>query len=162
MPRINLWSNSVPRVELDQRSREARLQLEKMERLLAPRAAAGRSQLGRILYLFGIGIYRGAPQENRFGGPLSNRRPPASRQSATSPASRECAKSFAPKRPGARRRRRLVWLRLYDSANTVAGRRRRNLRSPWPCSTRQSTSSLSPVIPRSRRGYPKQVRARGA
>ena len=31
MPRTNLWSQSVPRVELDQRSREARLRLERIE-----------------------------------------------------------------------------------------------------------------------------------
>ena len=32
MLRTNLWSQSVPRVELDQRSREARLRLERIER----------------------------------------------------------------------------------------------------------------------------------
>jgi hypothetical protein len=32
----NLLSKSVPRVELDQRSREARLRIERIERLLTP------------------------------------------------------------------------------------------------------------------------------
>ena len=32
----NLLSKSVPRVELDQRSREARLRIERIERLLMP------------------------------------------------------------------------------------------------------------------------------
>jgi hypothetical protein len=35
---INFWSRSLSRVELDQRSREARLRLERMERLLRLRA----------------------------------------------------------------------------------------------------------------------------
>jgi hypothetical protein len=39
MPRKNLWNASVPRVELDQRVRDARLRLERLERLLVPRAA---------------------------------------------------------------------------------------------------------------------------
>jgi hypothetical protein len=36
VPRTNLWSHSVPRVELDQRSREASLRLEHIERLFKP------------------------------------------------------------------------------------------------------------------------------
>ncbi len=32
MPRTNLWSESVPRVELDRRSREARLRFERIDR----------------------------------------------------------------------------------------------------------------------------------
>jgi hypothetical protein len=39
MLKANLWSESVPRVELDRRAREARLRLERIERLLMPRAA---------------------------------------------------------------------------------------------------------------------------
>ena len=45
MPKANLWNRSVPRVELDQRAREARLQLEELERLLVRRAAVARSPL---------------------------------------------------------------------------------------------------------------------
>ena len=37
--KLDLWNKSVPRVELDQRARAARLRLERMERLLVPRAA---------------------------------------------------------------------------------------------------------------------------
>ena len=58
MPRINRWNQSVPRVELDQRSREARLLLERTERLFA----VGQSRVRRVLYLFRIGMYRGAPE----------------------------------------------------------------------------------------------------
>ena len=75
MLRTNVWSQSVPRVELDQRSREARLRLERIERLLIPGAAERQSRIRRVLYLFSVGIYRGAPQERRVRGPLSDRRP---------------------------------------------------------------------------------------
>ena len=74
MPRANLWSRSVPRVELDQRAREARLRLERISRRLAPRAAAY-PRLRRLLCLFSAGIYRGASRETRTGGPLSDQRP---------------------------------------------------------------------------------------
>jgi hypothetical protein len=75
MPRTNLWSQSVPRVELDQRSREARLRLEQIERLLIPRAAVTHSRLRRLFGLLSVGIYGGAPQESGSKGPLSDRRP---------------------------------------------------------------------------------------
>ena len=39
MPKANLWSKSVPRVELDRRARVAQFRLERIERLLMPRAA---------------------------------------------------------------------------------------------------------------------------
>jgi hypothetical protein len=75
MPRINLWSQSLPRIELDQRSREARLRLERIERLLIPHVVVRPSRFRRVLYLFSVGIYRGAPQERRVRWPLSDRRP---------------------------------------------------------------------------------------
>jgi hypothetical protein len=40
MPRTNLRGQSVPSIELDQRSREARIRLERIERLLVSRAGA--------------------------------------------------------------------------------------------------------------------------
>ena len=39
MFRRNLWNKSVPRVELDQRARDARLRLDQIERLAVPPAA---------------------------------------------------------------------------------------------------------------------------
>jgi hypothetical protein len=60
MMRTNLWSESVPRVELDQRSRAARLRRERIDRLL-PSAAVPQSRLSRLLCFFGVGIYGGAP-----------------------------------------------------------------------------------------------------
>ena len=41
----NPLTKSVPRVEIDQRSREARLRIERIERLLVPRAAVTQSRL---------------------------------------------------------------------------------------------------------------------
>ena len=41
--KVDLWNRSVPRVELDQRARDARLRLERIERLLVPRATVAAS-----------------------------------------------------------------------------------------------------------------------
>ena len=47
MPRYDLWwCRILPRIELDQRSREARLQLERIEWLLIPPAAGKRRLFG--------------------------------------------------------------------------------------------------------------------
>ncbi len=67
MLRTNLWNKSVPRVELDQRARDARLRLEQLERLLAPRAAAARSWLRRVVCLFSFGSAT-AREETEPGG----------------------------------------------------------------------------------------------
>jgi hypothetical protein len=76
MLKANVWSKSVPRVELDQRAREARLRLERIERLLVPSAAVTASWLRRAaLCRFSFGIYGEARRGNRTGGPLRNRRP---------------------------------------------------------------------------------------
>ena len=74
MLKANLCSNSVPRVELDQRARDARLRLEQLERLLMPRTAATNSWLRRVICLFSFGRYEDA-QGRRIRRPLSNRRP---------------------------------------------------------------------------------------
>ena len=39
MPKANVWSKSVPRVELDRRARVAQFRLERIERLLMPKVA---------------------------------------------------------------------------------------------------------------------------
>jgi hypothetical protein len=74
MRRANLWNQSVSRVELDQRARDARLRIERIERQLLARAAGTRSLLGRLLYLRS-GVFASASRESRPRGPLSNRRP---------------------------------------------------------------------------------------
>jgi hypothetical protein len=54
MRRTNLWNRSVPRIELDQRSREARLRLEQIERVFISLVALRQRQarLRRKLYPF--------------------------------------------------------------------------------------------------------------
>ena len=54
MRRTNLWNRVVPRIELDQRSREARLRLEQIERVFISLIAVSQRQarLRRRLYLF--------------------------------------------------------------------------------------------------------------
>jgi len=47
MSRKNLWNKSVPRVELDQRAREARLRLARIERPTEPHPAATSGWFGR-------------------------------------------------------------------------------------------------------------------
>jgi hypothetical protein len=64
MPTANLWYRSVPRVELDQRAREARLRLEHLERLV-PRAAATGSWLRRVLCLVSVRPFGKGDQSNR-------------------------------------------------------------------------------------------------
>jgi hypothetical protein len=54
--RTNLWSKSVSRVEIDRRSREARLRFERIDRLLIPRAPLTHSRLRRLLGLFSVGV----------------------------------------------------------------------------------------------------------
>ena len=71
MPRTNLWSQSVPRVELDQRSREARLRLERIEQQPFLSTVATRSRLRRFLVAVGR-------ESARSGGPWTI----ASRQAA--------------------------------------------------------------------------------
>ena len=53
MPSIKFWSRSLSRVELDQSSREARLRLERMERLIS-RAAVRLPWLRRLLSLLSV------------------------------------------------------------------------------------------------------------
>jgi hypothetical protein len=72
--KANLWNRSTPRVELDQRAREARLQLEGLEHLLVSRAAATGSWLKYVLCLFSVRPFSQGEQGRRTGGPLSNRR----------------------------------------------------------------------------------------
>jgi hypothetical protein len=61
MLKANLWK-SVPKVELDQRARDGRLQLERIERLLVvPRAAVMRSRL----FLLSVRLYAREPLRGR-------------------------------------------------------------------------------------------------
>ena len=75
MARTNLWNQSVLRVELDQRSRDARLRFERVDQLFIGRATVTPSRLRRLLYLFGVGRYGGLPQEGEVEELLSDRWP---------------------------------------------------------------------------------------
>lgn len=75
MLKVDLWNKSVPRVELDQRARDARLRLERIGRLLVPRAAVTASCFRWILCLSRLGIPNDGSRPARMRGPLSNRRP---------------------------------------------------------------------------------------
>jgi hypothetical protein len=57
MPRIDLWWPSATRVEVDQRSREARLRLDHLERLLALRILPAQSGLTRARRCHGLRIF---------------------------------------------------------------------------------------------------------
>jgi len=74
MWRIEFWSWSLPRAELDQRSREAHLRLEQLERLLVSRARASLLRRRRFVS-FGVGRYLRALREHRAGGPPYDQRP---------------------------------------------------------------------------------------
>ena len=65
MPRTDLWRTSATRVEVDSRSREARLQLEQAQRVLAPPT---QSWLSRMYNRFGLRLFGGGRVEGRSAG----------------------------------------------------------------------------------------------
>ncbi len=68
MPNQNLWNRNVPRIEHDHRARDTRLRLERIERLLVKRDAAGGSQyLRQILLLLGNTAGSGRRRGRRTG-----------------------------------------------------------------------------------------------
>ena len=76
MLKVEVWNKSVPRVELDQRARDARLRLERTEELLVPRVAVTAPWLRRVLYFFGFGAPGYGSRTCRIRRPLSDRLPP--------------------------------------------------------------------------------------
>jgi hypothetical protein len=75
MPRTNLWSQSVPWIEIEQRSREARLRFEQIDQLFILRATVRYSRLRRLVYWFTVGRYGGLPQKGRIEELPSHRWP---------------------------------------------------------------------------------------
>jgi hypothetical protein len=77
MPRSDLSQPSPPRVELDQRSRDARLRLEHVERRLLMRPLPRRPLLDRVLRWLGFRGYSGEHLGGReaSGGRLRQERP---------------------------------------------------------------------------------------
>jgi hypothetical protein len=66
MPRINRWSRSMPRIELDQLSREARLRLEQLERFILSKQRQAR--LRRIFYVLRGSAFPGVRRNRTEGG----------------------------------------------------------------------------------------------
>lgn len=75
MPKYDLLEQSAPRAELDQRSREARLRLENVERLLMARPLPKPSLLRRVLRRLGAKIYAGQQIGGRSARTTVTRRP---------------------------------------------------------------------------------------
>jgi hypothetical protein len=74
MPRINLWGQSVSRIELDQRSRDARLRFERTYEFFIGRGTVTHSRLRRLLYVFTVGRYGGLPHgDGEVKEPASDR-----------------------------------------------------------------------------------------
>ena len=67
MPVTELLEQSAPRAELDQRSREARLRLEQVERLLVMLLWRRQSLLRRVVHRFRSRIYNSGQTEGRSG-----------------------------------------------------------------------------------------------
>ena len=65
MPGTELLEQSAPRAELDQRSREARLRLEQVERLLLMYLWRRQSLLRRVAHCFRVWLYVSGPTEPR-------------------------------------------------------------------------------------------------
>ena len=75
MPNKNLWNNNVPRVEYDLRARDARLRLERVERLLVKRDAAATTagfRYFRLVNLLISNLAGGDKAQGRrvIGGPV--------------------------------------------------------------------------------------------
>jgi len=70
-----LRNKTASRVEIDQRARDARLQLEQIERLLVSRTAVTALSLSRVLCLFGFARPGEGWRASRAPGPPNNRRP---------------------------------------------------------------------------------------
>jgi hypothetical protein len=67
MPGTELLEQSAPRAELDQRSREARLRLEQVERLLVMYLWRRQSLLRRVVHCFRAWLYVSGQAEGRLG-----------------------------------------------------------------------------------------------
>jgi hypothetical protein len=63
MPKTNLWSQSITRAEIDQRSRAARLRFERIDQLFIVRPTMTHFRLRRLLYVFTVGRYGELPEE---------------------------------------------------------------------------------------------------
>jgi hypothetical protein len=70
----NLLRKNVPRAELDERAREARVRLERLERLLVPRVEEQSLWLRPLVRLVSFRVERNARRSGQTGGSISNPR----------------------------------------------------------------------------------------
>src|SRR5580704_19631105 len=70
----NLLDKNVPRAELDERAREARVRLERLERLLVPRVEEQSLWLRPLVRLVSFRVERNARRSGQTGGSMSNPR----------------------------------------------------------------------------------------
>ena len=75
MARRKLWSNSVPRVELDHRARDARIRLFRIERLFLPRAPMAGFWLRPLIRLLGSRAGGNGRRSGQGGGSQNDSRP---------------------------------------------------------------------------------------
>ena len=75
MPKTNMSSQSVSRIEIDQRSREARVRFERTDLLFVLSTTVTHSWLRGLLYLFTGRRYGGLPKEGGVTERLSDRWP---------------------------------------------------------------------------------------
>ena len=87
MPRTELLDLSAPRAELDQRSREARLRLEQVERLLVVRPWPRQSLLRRVVRCLRFRIYVNQIESRSTDGNLSRTHPKRGRQTPSETSS---------------------------------------------------------------------------
>ena len=133
MQRPDLLEQSAPRIELDQRSREARLRQEQVERLLVLRPLPRQSLLKRVLRCVGSRIYMG---QGREGGTASTimrgtRRLEKAGEADGGAGGLSAASPFSQLNCAARARSRL--------SRPVYG---------WPVASRCRDRALHPVTPR--------------
>jgi hypothetical protein len=75
MLKTHISSQSVSRIEIDQRSREARVRFERTDLLFVLSTTVRHSWLRGLLYLFTGGRCGGLPKEGGVKEPLSDRWP---------------------------------------------------------------------------------------
>lgn len=76
MYRANLWNKAVTRAEYDDRAREARLQLQRLERLLVHRPVTTGLRPVRLWgHVFGLPVSLTGSSRNEGTGSPSDRRP---------------------------------------------------------------------------------------
>ncbi len=75
MPNRNFWNRSVPRVEYDDRARDARLRLERLERTLVHRNVPAGLRYFALFRLMISNIAGGGRRRDQRTGSPNNRRP---------------------------------------------------------------------------------------